>query len=55
MTEAAAQARREYLRQWKRANPDKVKAHQARYWERKAAEAAGQQQPAREPQQTAAE
>lgn len=39
MTEQALQARREYKRQWNRRNADKVKAAQARYWERKAAEA----------------
>lgn len=27
---------REYKRNWRKNNPDKVKASQARYWERKA-------------------
>lgn len=40
MTAAAAEARREYKRKWNRANKDKVKAAQARYWERKAQQAA---------------
>lgn len=43
MTEEAKAARREYKRQWNRRNADKVKAAQARYWERKAAEAAQDQ------------
>ena len=38
MTEAAKIARREYKREWNRRNPDKVKAAQRRYWEKKAAE-----------------
>ena len=29
-----------YQRKWRKANPDKVKAAQKRYWEKKAAEAA---------------
>ena len=36
MTEAAQEARRAYKREWNRQNRDKVKAAQARYWERKA-------------------
>lgn len=36
--EAANQARREYQREWRKANPDKVKAAQDRYWARKGAE-----------------
>ena len=28
-------ARREYKRAWNRANPDKVKEHQRRYWKKK--------------------
>ena len=38
MTEAAKLAKREYFRKWKKANPDKVKLYQERYWERKAQE-----------------
>ena len=37
MTEQAKAARREYKRQWARANKDKIKAQQDRYWSRKAA------------------
>lgn len=39
MTQEALQARREYFRAWRAANRDKVKATNARYWERKAAAA----------------
>ena len=39
MTAAAAEARRAYKRKWNRANRDKVRAHQERYWSKKAAEA----------------
>ncbi len=34
--EKAAELRREYKRKWNRANKDKVKAAQERYWQRKA-------------------
>ncbi len=44
MTEAAKEARRAYKRAWNQRNKDKVKAAQARYWERKAAKAAQDQQ-----------
>ena len=30
----AKEARREYLRQWRKANPDKVRANTMRYWQR---------------------
>lgn len=36
MTDQAREARRQYKREWNRKNRDKVKAAQARYWERKA-------------------
>lgn len=38
MSEAAKQARRNYLREWRKKNADKVKRQQISYWERKAAE-----------------
>lgn len=44
MTEAAKEARREYKRRWNQQNKDKVKAAQDRYWERRAAKAAEDQQ-----------
>lgn len=34
----AEEARREYFRQWRKRNPDKVKKHARDYWERKARE-----------------
>ena len=38
LDEAAVQARREYQRQWRRNNPDKIRATNRRYWEKKARE-----------------
>lgn len=40
LSEKAKEARRNYHREWNRANPDKVKASQERYWERRATAAA---------------
>lgn len=37
LEERTKQARREYMRQWRAKNPDKVKAIRERYWLRKAA------------------
>lgn len=37
ITEAAAEARRQYQKKWYAKNRDKVKAYHQRYWERKAA------------------
>lgn len=42
MTQQAAEARRAYRRAWAKANPDKVRAAQERYWAKKAALAAEQ-------------
>ena len=36
MESSARLARREYMRQWRLKNKDKVKARQDRYWENKA-------------------
>ena len=36
LREAAASARREYKRAWRRKNKEKVAANNRRYWERKA-------------------
>lgn len=41
---AAVEARRAYKREWARRNPDKVKAAQQRYWEKKAAQMQAQEQ-----------
>jgi hypothetical protein len=38
MSEKAKEARREYAKKWRRDNPEKVKAIQNRYWEKKAKE-----------------
>lgn len=40
MNEEAKAARRAYKRAWQRANRDKVKQYQTKYWNRKAQEAA---------------
>ncbi len=42
MTEEAKEAQRKYKRDWQRANKDKVRAQQERYWERRAQMAAEQ-------------
>ena len=34
--ELIRQAQREYRKQWRRNNPEKIKAHQAKYWLKKA-------------------
>ena len=36
LEEAAAQARRDYVNQWRKNNPEKVKKYNADYWRRKA-------------------
>ncbi|MDB2076549.1 hypothetical protein PMZ66_13105 [Clostridium paraputrificum] len=36
MEQQAREAQREYMRQWRARNKDKVKAAQERYWEKKA-------------------
>ena len=41
---ASVEARRAYKREWARRNPDKVKAAQQRYWEKKAAQMQAQEQ-----------
>ena len=40
MMQEAKEARRKYQAEWRRKNPDKVKAAQERYWERKAKKSA---------------
>ena len=34
----AREARRQYLKEWRKRNPEKVKQHTRDYWERKARE-----------------
>lgn len=48
MNDKAKEMRREYKRAWNRANKDKVKAAQERYWNKKA-EAAAQETETDEP------
>lgn len=38
MTDEARELMRAYKREWNRKNPDKVRKHQATYWEKKARE-----------------
>ena len=49
MTEKALAARRAYKREWAQRNREKVQEYQARYWERRAEQAAADPAPAREP------
>lgn len=44
MNEKALAARRAYKREWNRRNPDKVRAAQERYWNRKAEAAEAKQE-----------
>jgi hypothetical protein len=39
MSEAAREARRTYMREWRRKNKDKTQEHTRRYWEKKAQDA----------------
>ncbi len=38
VTTDAVEARRAYQRQWRKDNPDKVREHNRRYWEKKGRE-----------------
>jgi hypothetical protein len=49
MTEQAAAARRAYKRKWAKENPDKVKAQQERYWQKRAEQEAAAGEPAKNP------
>lgn len=42
ISEQARVAQREYLREWRRKNPDKVRENNRRYWERKTQQAASE-------------
>lgn len=42
ISEEAREARRRYKKEWARKNPEKVKAQQERYWQRKAEREAAQ-------------
>ena len=45
MSEAAREARNAYKRKWARENPEKVRAQQERYWNKKALQAEAAQLP----------
>lgn len=53
MDNAAAEARRAYKREWAKKNPEKIKAQQERYWQKKAAAANPAPDLKEEPAQTA--
>lgn len=38
LSEKARELRNEYMREWRRKNPDRVRESKARYWERRAKE-----------------
>lgn len=44
MEELKREARREYIRKWRKRNPEKVRAAQERYWAKKAAEIAAKRE-----------
>ena len=44
MTEAAREAKNKYKREWRKNNPEKVRAANVRYWEKKARGESEQQQ-----------
>lgn len=44
MEELKREARREYIREWRKRNPEKVQAAQERYWMKKAAEIAAKRE-----------
>lgn len=46
LEERAAEERREYFRQWRAKNKDKVRENNRRYWERRAAKKAQAEQEA---------
>ena len=45
LEERAREERREYFRQWRANNPDKVRESNRRYWEKRAAKKAEAKQP----------
>ena len=48
MTEAAKEARRAYKRAWSKANPEKVKGYQEKYWSKRAEQESAGAQAAKE-------
>ena len=53
MTEEAKQARREYLRRYRMEHPEKVRAAQERFWQKKAIEMRSQEPAALDPEREA--
>lgn len=51
ISEKAREARNAYQRKWNREHPDKVREHQRRYWEKKAAELEAEEHGAEEAEQ----
>lgn len=47
LSEQAKEARRLYKKEWARRNPDKIRAQQERYWQKKAAQYVQKAQEAR--------
>lgn len=45
MTEQAKQKRKEYFKQWRKENKDRIKGYQAKYWEKKTQVEPDQQEP----------
>ena len=43
MTEEAKEKQRQYYREWRKKNPDKIRENNRRYWEKKAAKARSDQ------------
>lgn len=43
MTKKAAEARRQYKRQWAKRNPEKIRQYQENYWNKKAEQIAAPQ------------
>ena len=48
LEELAREKQREYLREWRKKNPDKVREYNKRYWKKKALEMLKEQQEAQE-------
>ena len=47
MDEAAREAQRQYLRNWRREHPDRVQQHNRTYWQRRAALMAAEKEAAK--------
>lgn len=47
MEEQARKAQREYLREWRKRNPEKVRENNRKYWQRRAARLAAEKEAAK--------